>query len=748
MDIDNKDNIEKINISDEKMNLGTIIINNTNKMNINNINFKKSFFGNENLLPQRTISEAFYVININNYIKNNYVINKGDKSFISNDIYKYIENLCNKAIDYLINSINLNMDKKNDIKNIIIKNVIKYLNELINAEWFVLINDLSEDKNFEFSFSDYSNYNNLIFFKYKNYRIYIGFLFLKLKNDFIFEIEEEDKEKNIFEKKINEENIIEIKGEDNKNKIEKNEKKIVNEEKEFNIIDKEKENDDINDIINEKNIIIKEEEIRKNDDINNAIKLENNINDENNIIYDEKNNINKEGINTNINLNNNIGEEKKNLDKINDNVNEEKSQKKIEIIDSNKENDDKINDKENYCIERKDKLFNRRFQNRRQYYKNKNKIKDLTFIEKNKEKEEEKENNKEEKNIFSIYNLDNIFSNEQNINKPNDLIEPTNLYYLRQDIRICNPDIENDKELYNNLQKRIKRMLTKTKIPIFNFDNYKIIKTIGEGTYGQLYSVINNNTKKSYAMKELVAQDINYFYQCLNALEINYHNKHQNILDIYGIYAIIFEEKSFFIYALMDLAEGDWEAEIRQRKNNKKFYTEDELISILKQLVSALSFLQKRSIAHRDIKLENILLFPNEDKNGLDKIYKIGDFGEAKNKIKYNVILNTIRGTDYYMSPELLEGINNQKDFVMNNPHKSDTFSLGCCMMIAATLNYEIINDIRNPQTQGELNSIIKSELEKNYSEKFSDLITKMLVINENNRTDFINLEILLKRKY
>ena len=57
-------------------------------MNINNINFKKSFFGNENLLPQRTISEAFYVININNYIKNNYVINKGDKSFISNDIYK------------------------------------------------------------------------------------------------------------------------------------------------------------------------------------------------------------------------------------------------------------------------------------------------------------------------------------------------------------------------------------------------------------------------------------------------------------------------------------------------------------------------------------------------------------------------------------------------------------------------------------------------------------------------------------
>jgi hypothetical protein len=395
--------------------------------------------------------------------------------------------------------------------------------------------------------------------------------------------------------------------------------------------------------------------------------------------------------------------------------------------------------------------FNYRFFNRRQYYKNKNKLKDDSInnisnfenIDKSKEKEFEG------KNILSIYNSNS--KEEENLNKPNDLIEPSNLYYLRQDIRICNPDIENDKQIYNNLQKKMKRMIINTKIPIFNFDNYKIIETIGEGTYGQLYSVININSKKSYAMKELIASDINYFYQCLNTLGINYHNKHPNILDIYGIYVIIFEQQNFFIYALMDLAEGDWEKEIRRRKELYKYYTEEELILILKQLVSALSFLQKGNIAHRDIKLENILLFPNliKDKNnGLDKLYKIGDFGEAKNKIKYSKILNTIRGTDYYMSPELLEGVNNQKDFIENNPHKSDVFSLGCCMMIAATLDYEIINSIRNPQTQEELDTIIKTVLNKRYSEKFSNLITKMLVIAENNRIDFINLDRAIKRKY
>ena len=100
------------------------------------------------------------------------------------------------------------------------------------------------------------------------------------------------------------------------------------------------------------------------------------------------------------------------------------------------------------------------------------------------------------------------------------------------------------------------------------------------------------------------------------------------------------------------------------------------------------------------------------------------------------------------MSPELLEGVNNQKDFIENNPHKSDVFSLGCCMMIAATLDYEIINSIRNPQTQEELDTIIKTVLNKGYSEKFSNLITKMLVIAENNRIDFINLDRAIKRKY
>ena len=51
-------------------------------------------------------------------------------------------------------------------------------------------------------------------------------------------------------------------------------------------------------------------------------------------------------------------------------------------------------------------------------------------------------------------------------------------------------------------------------------------------------------------------------------------------------------------------------------------------------------------------------------------------------------------------------------------------------MMIAATLDYEIISSIRSPKNQVDLNKIVKNVLEKRYSKKFSDLITKMMVIN------------------
>jgi serine/threonine protein kinase len=177
---------------------------------------------------------------------------------------------------------------------------------------------------------------------------------------------------------------------------------------------------------------------------------------------------------------------------------------------------------------------------------------------------------------------------------------------------------------------------------------------------------------------------------------------------------------------------------------------EEEIISILKQLSNALYFLQKKSIAHRDVKPENILLFKNTDKNNINNtIYKICDFGEAKD---YAYIRSkkqkTLRGTELYMSPLLYNGLIHEDSYVEHDAYKSDVFSLGCCIIIAMNLNFDIILEIRKIKEQEEIREFLKKKLNGKYSEKLLDIVMKMINFNEKDRIDFIQLENLIEKNF
>ena len=117
----------------------------------------------------------------------------------------------------------------------------------------------------------------------------------------------------------------------------------------------------------------------------------------------------------------------------------------------------------------------------------------------------------------------------------------------------------------------------------------------------------------------------------------------------------------------MDLADYDWEIEINEYLINHKFYTEKQLLSILKQICSALAFLEReKKITHRDIKPENALVFRANSENKKDILKKIADFGEAK-EAKISKQLNTLRGTELYMSPLLYSGLQQKVDEVKHD---------------------------------------------------------------------------------
>ena len=306
---------------------------------------------------------------------------------------------------------------------------------------------------------------------------------------------------------------------------------------------------------------------------------------------------------------------------------------------------------------------------------------------------------------------------------------------------IIGKDILKNPELFEQIKIKLIEIIRKNKLPSFNIEDYKKIKQIGEGTYGKIYEVINKKTNKKYALKLILASSIEKLEIFLKEFEISHSNHHENILNIFGIFIRCIENTKYSLYILMDLAKNDWDTEIKEREKNNNYYTEKELIIILKQINSVLLFLQNnRNIAHRDIKPENILIFNNN-------IYKLCDFGEAKISpdLKRQ---NSLRGTQIYMSPILYNCLKNNIKRVQHNIYKSDIFSLGYCFLYAASLNFNIINAIRDLKFQGLVDKMLDKYMKSRYSIEFIEIISKMINVDEQKRIDFNDLNILLEEKY
>ena len=119
-------------------------------------------------------------------------------------------------------------------------------------------------------------------------------------------------------------------------------------------------------------------------------------------------------------------------------------------------------------------------------------------------------------------------------------------------------------------------------------------------------------------------------------------------------------------------SEGELENLIISRVKSQQYWTEDQLLCYLNQVVSALAYLENRKIAHRDIKPMNIFVADS------GKVLKIGDFGSSK-RILDNENNLSIIGTPLYLSPLIREALWKQLDEfeVRHDPYKSDVYSLG-----------------------------------------------------------------------
>lgn len=111
---------------------------------------------------------------------------------------------------------------------------------------------------------------------------------------------------------------------------------------------------------------------------------------------------------------------------------------------------------------------------------------------------------------------------------------------------------------------------------------------------------------------------------------------------------------------MMEFCEGGSLADIIRSK--KTTFNEEEVRTIVRQVIEGLVYIHSKNIVHRDIKASNLLYQKG--------VIKIADFGvsifneEKKTEGKYSRI-----GSPYWMSPEVLS------DSIYND--KTDIWALG-----------------------------------------------------------------------
>jgi Serine/threonine protein kinase len=119
---------------------------------------------------------------------------------------------------------------------------------------------------------------------------------------------------------------------------------------------------------------------------------------------------------------------------------------------------------------------------------------------------------------------------------------------------------------------------------------------------------------------------------------LNFNNPH-----IMKVYELI--ESPDGIYIVMEYLSG---GELYDYVIKKQVLSENDARVMFQQIIFALEYCHSHGVAHRDIKLENILL---DDQNNI----KLGDFGLA-NYFRDGCFLHTSCGSVNYASPEILSG--------------------------------------------------------------------------------------------
>ena len=174
--------------------------------------------------------------------------------------------------------------------------------------------------------------------------------------------------------------------------------------------------------------------------------------------------------------------------------------------------------------------------------------------------------------------------------------------------------------------------------------DYTLGTELGSGAFGKVVLGKHILTNEPVAIKILDKMILSHTpddYQSVRQ-EINILKsvKHKHIVQLYDVL-----QTPRHIFIIMEYCEGK---DLLDYILTKSKLSEEESLKYFHQLINALFYLHSQNIAHRDIKIDNMLLDRNRD-------LKLVDFG-LSTKYPDDNLLDQPCGTVVYAAPEVLQG--------------------------------------------------------------------------------------------
>ena len=261
---------------------------------------------------------------------------------------------------------------------------------------------------------------------------------------------------------------------------------------------------------------------------------------------------------------------------------------------------------------------------------------------------------------------------------------------------------------------------------------YKVVKLLGEGSYGKAYLCTSQANGNQCVIKQIVVEGMNEKEKddTLNEATILQKLDHPNIIKFYEVF--MSPKPQHTLNIVTEYADGgDLSQKIKEQKN--KPFAESQVLDYFTQICLALKHIHDKKIIHRDLKSGNVFL----TQSGL---VKLGDFGIAKGFKNTLDKAKTMVGTPYYLSPEI----------IACKPYdsKSDIWSLGVLLYEMLTFKMPF-NASSLPMLSVKIMRGNYTPVPTTYTKDIREIVTKCLNIEPYKRpnvNDILKLPIIKNR--